>query len=70
MLLMIRVHMELTCTNEPTHQLVNAVNGPVVLVAEPLHTLKALGQMRREISAKTLESPFNSKNVPITGLSL
>lgn len=41
------VHMELTCMSEPTHQLVNAVDGPVVLVTEPLHTLKALGEMRK-----------------------
>lgn len=53
---MMHVHMEVTCTNEPTHQLVNAVDGPVVLVAEPLHTLKALGQMRTEVSANNINS--------------
>lgn len=53
-LLMFCLHVELTCTNKPTHQLVNAVDGPVVLIAEPLHALEALGQTRREISANNL----------------
>lgn len=36
-----------------THQLVNAVNGPVVLVTQPLHTLEAL-RTRGEKSIQTL----------------